>query len=93
MCISVYKMPPKAPSFASNSLICHLRELTIAQAIEKLSKAGVFAIPGPDLASIVLVGYHREAADLLQDFRTVGHAVRPHSFEYLGRIRKLSLTA
>ena len=94
MLTSVYRMPRQEGRFvAKTSLVCQLRETTPQAAIEMLQKAGVLAIEGPTPSSIVLVGFHREIRDLLQDFRTHGGAHKQHSRSLLGKLHKLSLTA
>jgi len=94
MITTVYRIPTARSDEPSSSLlVCHLRDTSPEEAIAKLDRAGVLAIPGPDPLSIVLVGYRREVADLLQDFRIHGHDYRVHSHWLIGKLRRLALSA
>ena len=73
MTTTVYRLPQKQNSLTKSCLVAHLRSTTPLEAIDTLSKAGVLAIPGPDPASIVLVGYRVEIQRLLRDFRLYGY--------------------
>jgi hypothetical protein len=75
------------------ALVCQLSELTPREAIDKLSKAGVLAIEGPESDSIVLLGFSYEVSKLVTDLRLYGYARKPESRFTLGKLRKLSLVS
>ena len=89
MTTAVYTIRPRCPDHAS--LVCHLRSITPAEAIAKLDRAGVLAIPGPDESSILLLGYQAVIRDLLDDFKRFGHPHRPTSLYLMGKLAKLSM--
>jgi hypothetical protein len=95
MTTAVYRMPKTTGQISRPALlICHLRSTTPEEAIEKLQRAGVLAIPSIDESSIVLIAYRVEARRLLEYYRT-GHldAFDTHTSRFIGTLRKLALGA
>ena len=90
MCINVYRIPERIDDESiSNALVCHLRETTPDEAITKLQKAGVLAIPGPDDNSIILVGYHKEIRVLLDFYRLGGEDYRDEMSLTIGKLHAI----
>lgn len=89
MTTAVYRIPERTAVKHSNSLVCHLRSTTPAEAITTLQRSGVLAIEGPDDNSIVLVGFHPEIHRLLDYYRTGLMAYDDiHTRQLIGRLRK-----
>lgn len=91
--VAVYRFPDSTRGAARSALICHLRDTTVDDAIAKLQRCGVLAIPGPVNDSIVLMGYHFETRELLNDYRVYGSPHSPQACFRLGWIRRLSRSA
>jgi hypothetical protein len=91
--VTVYRLPNTTSAPSRSALICHLREITVGDAISRLQKAGVLAIPGPEAESITLVGYHYETLELLDEYRVYGFAHTRHARCRLGWIKRLSASA
>jgi len=68
MTTAVYRLPMSA-TVSRDSLVCHLSSISSQDAIERLSRAGVLAIEGPEENSILLLGFHREIRKLLAFWR------------------------
>lgn len=99
MTTAVYRLPERKRAEGNstrNCLVAHLRSTSPEEAIERLKKAGVLAIPGPTDNSIVLVGYHVEVRALLDFWRTASTVEQPHGDAtrfHLGKLRKLASNA
>ncbi len=83
MTTAVYKL-----STRKDSLVAHLRSTTPDEAIEKLQRAGVLAIHGPDDSSIILVGYHIEPQHFLEDMAFLGYLRRLDARNYEKKLLK-----
>ena len=68
MTTAVYRLPMSA-ALSRDSLVCHLSSISPQDAIDRLSRAGVLAIEGPEENSILLLGFHREIRKLLAFWR------------------------
>ena len=69
-------------------LICQLQDLSPEDAIERLEKAGILAIAGPEPSSIVLLGFEYSVSIILRDFRLYGYP--RHSGATLKKLAKLA---
>ena len=90
MTLAVYRAPERQSMTARSSLVCHLRSITVADAIDRLSRAGVLAIEGPEESSIILVGFTFPIVTLLHDWRRYGFPRAPEARYALGKLRKLA---
>ena len=88
--IAVYRFPNRTDTVFRSALVCHLRDITVTDAIAKLQRCGVLAIPGPDVDSIVLAGYHYETMALMDDLRIYGSPHTPATQFRYGWIRRLA---
>jgi hypothetical protein len=69
MTTSVFRLPDRSREIPRDSLICHLRSTTPAEAISKLALNGILAIEGAEVNSIILVGYSHAVRTLLSNLR------------------------
>ena len=90
MTLSVYRLPSRQSTVSHSSLVCHLRSITVEDAITRLAKAGVLAIEGPEKSSIILVGFTSPIVTLLHDWRRYGFPRAPEARYALGKLRKLA---
>lgn len=92
MTTTVFRFPKTTEEVrhAHPCLIAHLRSTTPDEAIEKLAKAGVLALYGPEPSSIVLVGFTAITRQLLLDFKRHGGPCHPETRYLLGKLRKLA---
>lgn len=88
MSINVYSIVPTL--HYKPSLICQLKNISVSNALERLQKAGVLAIPGLDDSSIVLLGFDYEVALYVNDLRRFGHPHHPTSSRVVGKLRALA---
>ena len=51
-------------------LVCQLSDTSPEAALDRLAKSGVLAIPGPDLNSIVILGFNAELSKVLAFYRS-----------------------
>lgn len=88
MSIKIYSVVPTL--HYKPSLICQLKNITVPNALERLQKAGVLAVPGFDDSSIVIIAYSYEVALYVNDLRRFGHPHHPTSSRVVGKLRALA---
>jgi hypothetical protein len=89
MCMTIYSA---APALHSGVVpICQLSDVSPDEALEALHTSGIAAVAGPGDSSITIIGYNREAALLVRDYRLYGRAHMPLSSRYLEKLRSRKL--